>query len=200
MLKVFSNRALFTMIKFAYCHLKPSIQYLITYHIAVSISSILLIAFGCQSNPVNTVLQVGYEDGSEREAVTAPEALTDTVAHSGRRAAQILATADYGPGVTKTWSELDRPQHMRIGGWVWLPHGLVHTALVVVVERNGEAIYYRMLPIHEVVKRYKQWQLVHQTHLLPPNMQDTDQVKIYLWQWKYHYKFYFDDLFVEKLR
>lgn len=83
---------------------------------------------------------------------------------------------------------------------MWLPHGSVRAALVVEVQRNGKTVYYRMLPIQEVVKRYKQWQMVHQTHSLPANMQDTDQVKIYVWQWAYHYKFYFDDLFVEKLR
>ncbi|UOG73108.1 hypothetical protein MTX78_13335 [Hymenobacter tibetensis] len=154
---------------------------------------------GCQSDSPTTVLQVGYEDVHGTTAPD-PDWLADTIAHTGQWSNQFLATADYGPSIIKTWSELGSPQHLRIGGWVWLPHGLMHAALVVVVERNGEAIHYRMLPIQEVVKRYKQWQLIHQTHFLPPNMQDTDQVKIYLWQWGYHYKFYFDDLFVEKIR
>ena len=168
-------------------------------YIAVSMSLVWSLLSGCQFDSPTTILQVDYE-AVHGTTVPDPDWLTDTIAHSGHWATQMLATADYGPVATKTWSELGSPQYIRVGGWVWLPHGLVRTALIVIVERNGEVVQYRMLPIYEVVKRYKQWQLVHQTYFLPPNMQATDQVKIYLWQWNSHYKFYFDDLFVEKLR
>lgn len=143
-------------------------------------------------------MQVDFER-EQAGVILGPEGLTDTVAHSGKQAAQLLATADYGSTVIKTWAELGSPARMRVGGWLWLPHSRVHAAIVVHVERNGETIYYRIQHLHDVVKRYKSWQLIHQTHFLPSHMQATDQVKIYLWQWDFHHRFFFDDLFVEKL-
>jgi hypothetical protein len=164
------------------------------------VSLLLLVLSGCQSNSGTKVLQVDFEQ-EQAGMLLGPESVTDTVAHSGTRAGQMLATTDYGATITKTWADLGSPRQMRIGGWLWLPHSRVHAALVVHVEsRDGKTLYYRIQHLHEVVKRYKSWQLVHQTHFLPSNMQPTDQIKIYVWQWDYHHRFYFDDLFVEKLR
>lgn len=183
----------------AYFFFKLRLTYIAAWSVAVGSGLAFSVLSSCRPNAPVIVLQTGYED-VYGVVEPQPEWLTDTVAHSGRWATQMLATADYAATITKSWAELSNPKQMRIGGWLWLPHGRLHTALVVQVERNGETIYYRIQPLNDVVKRYKQWQLVHQTHVLPPDMQDTDQVKIYLWQWGYHYKFYFDDLFVEKLR
>lgn len=166
--------------------------------IVAGISLLFLVLGGCKSKSSRITLQDDFEAAGA--VVPTPVGLTDTVAHSGRWASQLLPSTDYGATVVKSWAELGSPRRMRVGGWVWMPHSRVHAALVVHAERNGETLYYRIHYLSEPVKRYKQWELVHQTHDLPPDMQPTDQVKIYLWQWDVHYRFYFDDFFVEKLR
>lgn len=167
--------------------------------IVATISLVLFLLSSCKSRDSEFDMRVDYED-VHGVVLPEPEWLTDSVAHSGRWASQLLPNSHYGPSTILNCWDLGNPKRIRTGGWVWLPHNKVHVALVVQIDRNGQTVYYQANPLHEVVKRYRMWQLVHQIHSLPADLLPTDQVKIYLWQWGDHYKIYFDDLFVENLR
>jgi hypothetical protein len=160
---------------------------------------LLLLLNGCQSEPEKPALRVSFDD-LHGWVQPEPTWMTDTIAHSGRWAGQLLANTDFTPPVLTTWEDLGRPRKIRVGSWIWLAHGRQRVALIIGIERNGELLFRQSIPIYEVVKRYRQWELVHQTYTLPKDLQDGDQVKVYLWQWEFRHTLYFDDLFVEKLR
>ncbi|TGE20593.1 hypothetical protein E5K00_21600 [Hymenobacter aquaticus] len=167
-------------------------------------AAVLILSLGaflltsCSAVP-EKVVQIGFED-IDGWVRTPPAWLTDSTAHSGRWSGQLLATADFGPGFSRTWQDLNNPKTIRVGSWVWLPHGRVHTALAIEIKRGEESLYYQNLGLQDVVKRYDQWELVHQTHELPADMQPSDVIKVYVWQWGGHYTIKYDDMFVEKLR
>ena len=159
-----------------------------------------LLLSACASEPSGPVTRIGFED-VYGWVTPRPNWLTDTTVHSGRWAAQLLAGEDFGPAIIRPWASLGRPKALEVGAWVYLPHGRTHTALVVQVERpGGDTRYYHALPIHEVVKHYGTWQLVHARHVLPDDLRDDDLVKVYTWQWNDHYTLIFDDIYLKKLR
>lgn len=160
---------------------------------------LLLLLTACQPAPPAAVSQVGFED-VEGWVVPTPRWLTDNPVHSGRRAFALLDTEDFGLNLTRNWASLGRPRTLEVGGWVNLPHGHTHVALVVQVLRGSEVLYYQAKPIHEVVKRYNTWQLVHARHQLPGGLHDDDVVKVYAWQWDVHYTLFFDDIYLKTLR
>lgn len=160
---------------------------------------VLLLLTACQSEAEQPISRIGFED-VEGWVVPTPLWLTNNPVHSGRRAFALLSTQDFGAEITRPWSSLGRPRTLEVGAWVNLPHANTHVALVVQVLRGGKELYSTPMPIHEVVKRYNSWQLVHATHQLPRNLQDDDVVKVFAWQWNVHYDIFFDDIYLKKLR
>lgn len=159
-------------------------------------AALLLAACRPETSPE---VRIGFED-VEGWLVPTPLWLTDNPVHSGNRAFALINTEVYGLNLTRPWGSLGQPRTLEVGGWVNLPHGRTHVALVVQVLRGSEVLYYKIMPIHEVVKRYNSWQLVHATHHLPDKLQDDDVVKVYAWQWDVHYTLFFDDIYLKKLR
>ncbi|MCB2380016.1 hypothetical protein LGH70_20650 [Hymenobacter sp. BT635] len=157
-----------------------------------------ILTTGCQSQ-AEEVVRIGFDD-IHGWGPQDPPWLTDSTAHSGRWSYSLSIADDYGPNFSRSWAELNNPKTIRVGAWVWLPHGRITTALAINVERDGEKIYYKSMGFREVVKRYRSWELVHQTHELPADMRPTDMVNVYIWQWGEHHRMKCDDMFVEKLR
>lgn len=164
--------------------------------LVLSLGTLLLTA--CHAEP-EQVVRIGFED-IDGWISTPPTWLTDTTAHTGRWSGQLLPTDDFSPAFSRTWEALHSPKTIRVGSWVWLPHGNVHSALTVEVKRGDESRYYRSIGLQEVVKRYNQWEMVHQIHELPADLQPSDVIKVYLWQWREHYTIKYDDVFIEKIR
>ncbi|WP_139255159.1 hypothetical protein [Hymenobacter psychrophilus] len=160
-----------------------------------------LLLAACRPAAEQPISSIGFED-VEGWVVPTPPWLTNDPVHNGRRAFALLNTENYGLNITRPWGSLGRPRTLEVGTWVNLPHGRTHVALIVQVNRGdpAEVRYYKLIPIHEVVKRYNTWQLVHATHELPDDLQDDDIVKVYAWQWDAHYTLFFDDIYLKKLR
>ncbi|WP_345113007.1 hypothetical protein [Hymenobacter algoricola] len=126
--------------------------------------------------------------------------ITNEKVHSGNWACKITPQNVYGPGITRSWELLGHPTRLRVSAWVIMPHGRATAALVVEAKRDNATIYYRLLPIEQVVKRYNQWEQVYDTFTLPETMAPTDVVKVYLWQiGEKRNTIYMDDLMLETL-
>jgi hypothetical protein len=127
-----------------------------------------------------------------------PEVTTEAM-HSGSHSYKMNPSAEFGAGWDAPWETIGDPRKIQVRAWVNLPHGRLKAAIVVQVKRGGQPYYLRYIMLHQVVKRYQQWEPVHKIFVLPRNIEPSDQVCVFIWHFDQRHPWYVDDIVVERV-
>jgi hypothetical protein len=115
---------------------------------------------------------------------------------------------EFGTLSAGTWANLGQHRQLRLRLWGWLQNPQQRSAyLMIVSQRPGatpgapaeEKSRYGF-NLCEVIRRYQQWVPATYTVELPPDLQPTDEVAIYVWVPSGHPDaVYIDDFSIEYL-
>lgn len=120
-------------------------------------------------------------------------------AHSGRYAVRVGPQNEFGYTYIQTLGKMStaRAKAVTVSAWVWLPSAQASASLVLAISRSPErnsSVFYGSIPLGTAAKKFKDWQLVSQTFVLPDSAQDTNQLKCYLWRASATENAYADDI------
>ncbi|RSK31154.1 hypothetical protein [Hymenobacter metallilatus] len=164
-----------------------------------------LLLAGCGPAPSDScvLLQSDFEQ-FEGWAHPLPPFLSTEQAHSGRYSYRLVEGTDFGSkfqqplGISCAFV----PRKLRLSGWVYLPSGRIgSTKLVVEINCQGRRKnVWECLEVQEVVKRYGKWEYVQKIIRLPPDLEPSDILQLYVWHVEAGDPTWFDDLRLEGWR
>lgn len=127
-----------------------------------------------------------------------PSFLTTDYVHSGRYAYHMDRKEEFGPGYATTLGDCPFvPTQLQLSGWVYLPHGVVSSVLVVAINCHGRRPdIWKGFYLDEVVTRYGVWVPIQDYIKLPDDLEPSDELKFYVW----HQNRYFDVAFLDDLK
>lgn len=171
------------------------------FYIALGVS--LLVGFGaftgCRPAVEKSIIKNDFEQYSGW-LDQMPPWLTYAKSHSGHFACLVDAQSEFGISYTTHWQDLGKPQRLRLRTWTWLPNAHLKIALVLQVKRGENVLFWEVLPLNEVVRRYQQWEKAERDFVLPSDLQPDDEVKLFTWQSNpTHESVYLDDISLEMI-
>lgn len=129
----------------------------------------------------------------------ADASLTAERAHSGRYAVRVGPQNEFGYTYIQSLGKMSaaKIKAVTVSAWVWLPGAQASASLVVAISHSPERsspVFYGSIPLGTAAKSFKEWQQVSQTFVLPDSVQDTNQLKCYLWRGSAVENVYVDDI------
>lgn len=130
---------------------------------------------------------------------SAEASLTAERAHSGKYAVRVGPQNEFGYTYIQNLGKMSvaRAKAVTVSAWVWVPSAQTTATLVLAISHSPERntpVFYGSIPLGTAAKEFKNWRLVSQTFLLPDSVQDTNQLKCYLWRGSINESVYADDI------
>ncbi|WP_345119849.1 carbohydrate binding domain-containing protein [Hymenobacter antarcticus] len=125
--------------------------------------------------------------------------VTTERAHSGKYALAVGPQAEYSYTYSSILGKMStaKIRTITLSAWVWVPSDQVPGSLVLAIAHSPERstpVFYGDISLAKEVKKFKEWQQVSRTFTLPDSIQDTNQLKCYLWRAGNSENVYADDI------
>ena len=132
-------------------------------------------------------------NGNSDASVTAERA------HSGKHALVVGPQTEFSYTYIQTLGKMStaKIKTLTVSAWVWAPNAQVPGSLVLSITHSpvrDTPVFYGSFALAKEVKKFKEWQQVSHTFALPDSVQDTNQIKCYLWRAGSNENVYADDL------
>ena len=151
--------------------------------------------------PEGMITRNDFENVQGWGAANEPSVTTEK-AHSGKYSVVTNSQIEFGYTYVRQMGQMTggKPKKLTITAWAWVPDKDASAAVVVDVKHSpekGNQVFYAGLDLAHTVTKFKEWEQVSKTFVLPDSIASANVCKVYMWRGSSPRAVYLDDVSIQ---